>query len=515
MQSSWYILLLSLFIPFNYLFAQDAPDSRMYKHYYGFWNGEKVILVKGRFTDQCGKELTDYFNFREKNDHYIIKNEDDLDSSDIKKRMFFFGPIKSYTTLDKYLPEAFGVSESGFKFQTVLFDDSLDAFSLASSDTLRFFELGNSMAAIKSFWTFSSDISQYLIMQNYAVTFHGYLNKDKFRAADNFDVVKLRREQLKNYSTAFYNFHYADEVFTDRNKDSLFKGEDEKLRRVVKILNLEKPEHKIECFVYKDIAQKYYLSATPGYGNPFVEAWQNHSIGLGPVEHESIHILCGNQWDRSTSTFWSEGIVGYYYYCIDSLIWKKDRLIVSNFNGTQIKDIILGHFPGFSETFYAISGHVVKFLIDSYGLEKFKKLVAYENASKGMVDTYSKSIDSVMAEWKIFAELNGIVLGPEKSITIKVLCPGLPDSSSVYITGSKNSLGNWDPGKIILDLQPDGSRSKTFKFGEGDLFYYKITRGTWGSERLDEKGNVPGDSSHEVRRDDTIVINVSKWKDGK
>jgi hypothetical protein len=34
-------------------------------------------------------------------------------------------------------------------------------------------------------------------------------------------------------------------------------------------------------------------------------AYQNHSVGFGPAEHESIHILMGN-----CSTLFSEGIVG-------------------------------------------------------------------------------------------------------------------------------------------------------------------------------------------------------------
>jgi hypothetical protein len=64
-----------------------------------------------------------------------------------------------------------------------------------------------------------------------------------------------------------------------------------------------------------------------------------------------------------------------------------------------------------------------------------------------------------------------------------------------------------------LIKQKDGSWTKTFHFDEGTILSYKITRGSWDKEALDDNGNIPQNSTLEVKGDETVTIKINKWKD--
>lgn len=511
MLRSW-ILVILLMVLFAKTFAQDSLDSLMFAYAGKFWNYEEIIFVQGNKTSEFGNELISIYNAWRDDPKINVKFEDEINTNDLKKHLTFFGPIKSYLHLNEYLPSVLTITKNGFKFGEYNFYDSLDAISLISSDGKRRFQLGNSIDGVKTLWTTFADISQYIIMQNYAVTHHGFLMNDEFDELNHYDLSLLRKKQLKKHETKYYLFYYDPAVFTSfQNFDSLFALEDVKLESVFNVLNFENPGRKIECYLYKDLRQKYYLSATPGGGNPFPAAFQNHSVGFSAVEHESIHVLMGN-----ASTLFSEGIVGYYYSTVDCLEWKRNRSIVSQNSDFLIQDFITGKNGfDFSELAYAASGYFAKFLIDTYGLEKFKMISKYEDVHKGFEEVYDKSLDEIIAEWNIYHENTKIELGEEREVTFKVVAESLTDTSSIFITGTHSQLGTWDPHSIQLKKEDDGTWNRKFIFPEGTIIRYKFTRGSWDKEALDDKGNVPGNSVYEVMGDTTITTTINKWKDKK
>ena len=503
--------MLTIFLlPCNLLFAQKSLDSLMYSYQQKFWSEKEYVFVQGRLCDSFSIELNNVYEVWKKNPQFIVKYDDQLDSIDLTKHLNFWGPVKSYKYLDKYLPSAITLTENGFKLGSYLFSDSLDAISLISSEGNRRFQLGNSFEGTKTLWTTFQDISQYFVVQNYAITQHGFLTDNKFDVESNYDVAALRNKQLKKYETKYYSFFYDQQIFSkNQNVDSLFLFEDAKLDDVIKRLHFNYPQRKIECYLYKDLEQKYYMSATPGFGNPFPKAFQNHSIGFGPAEHESIHVLFGN-----ASTIFSEGIVGYYYSTKDSLEWKKNKSIVSQHPDFSMKDFLnnSNNF-NFSQLSYAASAHFAKYLIDTYGLEKFKSAASFQDISKGFRENYNKSLDEIIEGWNAYFQNNKVELGTEREIVYKIIANTIPDTSSIYIVGDNVLLGMWNAGSIKLLKQNDGSWARKFNFAEGTILNYKITRGSWDTEALDEKGNVPPNSVIEVKGNETFVIYVNKWKD--
>ncbi|MDP3150518.1 MAG: carbohydrate-binding module family 20 domain-containing protein [Ignavibacteria bacterium] len=494
----------------NLLFAQKSLDSLMYSYQQKFWSEKEYVFVQGKLCDSFSNELNNVYEDWKKNPNFIVKYEDQLDSTDLSKHLNFWGPIKSYKYLDKYLPSALTLTGNGFKLGSYLFNDSLDAISIISSGGNRRFQLGNFFEGTKTLWTTFQDISQYFVMQNYAITHHGFLNANKFDEERNYNVAALRNKQLKKYETKYYTFSYDPQIFSkNQNADSLFLFEDTKLDDVIKRLHFAYPERKIECYLYKDLEQKYCMSATPGFGNPFPKAFQNHSIGFGPAEHESIHVLFGN-----ASTIFSEGIVGYYYSTKDSVEWKRTKSTVSRHPDFSMKNFLnnSNNFD-FSQLSYAASAHFAKYLIDTYGLEKFKSAASFEDMSKGFRENYNKSLDEIVEGWNAYFQNNKVELGAEREIVFKVIANTIPDTSSIYIVGDNVLIGMWDAGSIKLIKQNDGSWTRKFIFAEGTILNYKITRGSWDTEALDEKGNVPPNSVLEVKGNEMIVINVKKWKD--
>ena len=234
----------------NFLFTQNFSDSVMFEYGKKFWNEKEYVFVQGRQCDAFNEELNNLYKRWRNNPGFIIKYEDELDSTDLTKHLNFFGPIKSYKYLYKYLPFALNITKYGFNLGMYEFNDSLDAITLISSEGNRRFQLGNSFEGTMSLWTTFQDISQYFIMQNYAITRHGYLKNDEYGREKDYDVNFLRGQQLIQYGTKYYSFFYDPRIFSrNQNIDSLFTLEDVKLDEVINILHFDYPKRKIECYL--------------------------------------------------------------------------------------------------------------------------------------------------------------------------------------------------------------------------------------------------------------------------
>jgi len=95
--------------------------------------------------------------------------------------------------------------------------------------------------------------------------------------------------------------------------------------------------------------------------------------------------------------------------------------------------------------------------------------------------------------------------------TFVILPDYLPDNAHVYITGNHKKMGQWRPEKTPLQIQSDSSWTRTFYFPKGMDLKYKITLGTWKTERLEPDGSVPREFTHHVMNDSTITVRVSHW----
>jgi predicted alpha/beta superfamily hydrolase len=99
------------------------------------------------------------------------------------------------------------------------------------------------------------------------------------------------------------------------------------------------------------------------------------------------------------------------------------------------------------------------------------------------------------------------------NVKIEIIADGLPDGSTIYITGNDDQLGNWQPNSVGLDKIENGKWSKSFSFTKGKKVEFKFTRGSWDNEALNDDGSIPENHTIEVLKDTTIEIIINLWAD--
>lgn len=102
---------------------------------------------------------------------------------------------------------------------------------------------------------------------------------------------------------------------------------------------------------------------------------------------------------------------------------------------------------------------------------------------------------------------------PTRTIHFRVIPKIIVEGDDLYITGNHSNLGSWNPGAIKLYEEHDRTWTREVKLNEGMMVEYKITRGHWDNEAVNEQGLVPPNYTFKVQSDTTIEVNVANWKD--
>src|SRR4029453_13740959 len=74
-------------------------------------------------------------------------------------------------------------------------------------------------------------------------------------------------------------------------------------------------------------------------------------------------------------------------------------------------------------------------------------------------------------------------------VTFILTSPDLPDDTSVYITGSVEPLGMWNPGKVKMEPKGSHKRTKKIQISRPLSIEYKYTLGSWEREGADANGS--------------------------
>ena len=101
--------------------------------------------------------------------------------------------------------------------------------------------------------------------------------------------------------------------------------------------------------------------------------------------------------------------------------------------------------------------------------------------------------------------------GVLKKVTFVLYAPALPDSSTVYITGSKSQIGNWDPGKVAMQNTGGHTWSLTIGFQLQDEVEYKYTLGSWEKEATDAQGNPLPNFKIKVKDVSNVKDTITYW----
>ena len=106
---------------------------------------------------------------------------------------------------------------------------------------------------------------------------------------------------------------------------------------------------------------------------------------------------------------------------------------------------------------------------------------------------------------------NIILCAQNTRITFVVSTYKLDDSSSVYITGNDEKIGDWDPALIKLN-KDQGNRWKIeLSFPKWTKLEYKFTLGGWNIEALNDKGETPSNSLLTIVNDTIVSVTINHW----
>jgi hypothetical protein len=99
-------------------------------------------------------------------------------------------------------------------------------------------------------------------------------------------------------------------------------------------------------------------------------------------------------------------------------------------------------------------------------------------------------------------------------ITFLLTSPDLPSDTPVYITGSVEQLGTWNPGKVKMDPQGDHTWTKEITLDGPLSIEYKYTLGTWEREGADSNGSPLSNFAVDASQDKTVRDTVLFWTKG-
>lgn len=108
-------------------------------------------------------------------------------------------------------------------------------------------------------------------------------------------------------------------------------------------------------------------------------------------------------------------------------------------------------------------------------------------------------------------------LSPWTDLALTVALPkGTPAGAEIYIAGSQDELGGWDPGKIKLSPVPGKPLERVFRarFRRGAAVSFKFTRGSWKTVEKDrDGGEVPDHTLVFGEAAMTARVRVARWAD--
>ncbi|MBI3004705.1 MAG: hypothetical protein HYY49_04745, partial [Ignavibacteriales bacterium] len=137
-------------------------------------------------------------------------------------------------------------------------------------------------------------------------------------------------------------------------------------------------------------------------GGGFALLNEIHTLGLFPIEHESVHILFNHAVAHSKSQFFAEGIVQYFEHSRDSSAYERDLGIARKNLDQPIMKWIIGKKDFWDApkddwitVTYPISGVFVRYVIDKYGFLAFKEF--YKKTENGSTVTVEEAFENTFS----------------------------------------------------------------------------------------------------------------------
>jgi len=233
----------------------------------------------------------------------------------------------------------------------------------------------------------------------------------------------------------------ADSLKRKRTHDRL----EAELRDLKKTLALDSLPN-VSIFIYPNADEKRKYTGAENV--EFTKTWRNEihiteQSFSSTIRHELVHILFARfgipRLGLSNSIGLVEGIaVAFETPDFDWTVHELAAAILKNNLAPQHLESLLGSFgfwTGLGATSYTLMGSFVRYLVESYGIEKFKAVYA----DSDFMRAYNKPLSGLMMEWKEFLALQPV--------------PPALDSAVVYRHKRKTIFQTECPHRVAVELK--------------------------------------------------------------
>ena len=337
-----------------------------------------------------------------------VKTESQLQKSDFDSNLWIMGTVADYLNWDRFGIPVEKLS-TGFKIGDFSFKDPLHGFSYVSSPgtfPVRLVFSGNTIEAYTQIDNMPSYGFEFVVMKDAVPELIG----------NGSHITNLNAVRKSHY-TPIESKYYVFMISKNLNQEELEKINDEEIKKYdnhveafVQKMELNLPEKKVKTFIHATQEEIKYMSGWFGTlcennnMNGFVTGEEIQSLKFsGFIEHEVNHHLFNRQVHKMAPTFLSEGIQKWYEYTVSTEEKEKGFQRAREFADEDLTKVICGNANFFQgDKYYLISGIFIDYLLDIYGLNKFKKLFRNETRDilSGFENTYDKPLPVILEEYK-------------------------------------------------------------------------------------------------------------------
>jgi hypothetical protein len=379
------------------------PDCQAFykiaNYYYN--EAEKIFVIPEGTEDSSGVERIKK-EFARSYKNYVFKKESELSNADFQKLLVLHAPIHYYKDWSRFNLPVYQ-EEKGFSFRGHKYTDVNDGIFYISPHIIA--KTGNSITPVWNLYNSYCTLYKYVIINDNRYVKYGMLN------GHEINLEKIRKSNYKRVISKYFTFDISkslEGISTDEY--------DAIVEQICGTMSLPLPKFKIQCMMHSGpnearLFSNWFALLGCDILNDSVTFGAAHNgvihvigEGKGLISHESFHAI----WDKLVgirNTFFAEGIQMYYEFIRDSSKMSSALEVVKKYHDYDAKSLITGDnfFNAPNENnrsiAYPISGVFSTYLIERYGLEKYKSLFKAEKGEDGFPEVYELKLDTILAEF--------------------------------------------------------------------------------------------------------------------
>ena len=287
--------------------------------------------------------------------------------------------------------------------------DPLHSFSYTSTTSpVRIAISGNGLYAHKQVENEKIFGFEFVVFKDYILELIG-------KGSHIVDMNALKKSHYTPKESKYSVFMVSKNLVLEDGKsnDAEIEEFDNHVETFVRKMELSLPEKKLEVYIH---ATQEDIQIFTGFFDDLcndgltygrvTRDYAIHSWGWTRhiVEHEINHYIFNQQINKERfATFFCEGVAVWYDYKKNADMENFFFSIAVEHVDYDLTDVILGKENFFQgDKFYAISTVFTDYLMDTYGLNKFKELYRYDRHDllSGFEKTYSKPLSEILEEYK-------------------------------------------------------------------------------------------------------------------